>query len=125
MPARTTRLADDITSFPLADEQNLTNDASSLRSCKCLLIKQMRRYEKHDIGIQIDDSPSHCTLQLSSHSIPASSSIPVRTSTRTYNTYNVSRTAISFDTIEQLYHLTLLQFASQHATTTLLRENTV
>ena len=59
----------------------------------------MRRYEKHYNGIQIDDSSSHSTLQLSSHTIPASSSIPVRTCTTTYNnTYIVSTAAISFDT---------------------------
>ena len=89
-------LADDIASCPLADVQNLLNDASSLRSRNFLLMKQMRRYEKQYNGMQIDDSSS--TLQPSSRTVPVSRSIPVRTSTTTYNNaYDVSTSAISFD----------------------------
>ena len=88
-----------IASCPMADMQNLLNDASLLGSRKCLQMKQMQIYEKHNNAIQIYDSPSHSTLQLTSLTIPASSSIPVRTSTTICNnTYNVSTTAISFDT---------------------------
>ena len=96
---RLQELADDVASCPLADVQNLLNDAFSLQSRKCSLMKQMRRYEKFYNGIQIDDSSSHSTLQLSSHTIPASSSVPVRTSTSTYNnTCNVPTAAICFTT---------------------------
>ena len=85
--------ADDIASCPLADVQNLLSDDYTLQSRKCSLMKQMRRYKKHYIGIQIDDSFGLSTLHLSSHTIPASSSFP------TYNnTYNVSTAAISFNT---------------------------
>ena len=62
-------------------------------------MKQKRRYEKYYNGIQINDPSSHSTLQLSSHTIPACSSIPMRTSSTTYNNRsNVSTAAVSFDT---------------------------
>ena len=63
-------------------------------------MNQLRRYKKNYNGLQVDDdSSSHSTLQLSSHSVPPSSSIHLRTFTAIYNNkYNVSRAAISIDT---------------------------
>ena len=63
-------------------------------------MKQMQQNGKHYNRIQIDDSSSHSTLQLSSYTIPTSSRFPVQTSSKiyNYNTYNVSTAAISFDT---------------------------
>ena len=84
-------------------------------------MKQIRRYEKHYNGIQIDDSSSHSTLQLSSHGISASSSSAVRTSTITKRT-TFLRQQLVLILLIQRYNPTRLRFANQSATTTLLKD---
>ena len=104
--------ADDIASCPLADVQNLLSDDYTLQSRKCSLMKQMRRYKKHYIGIQIDDSFGLSTLPAVAFQL-----ITTRTT--------FLRQPLVLILLQQRYHLTRLRFASQSATTTLLKEFTL
>ena len=118
------KLADDKASCPLADVQTLLNDASSVQKWKKLLLKQIRRYKKYYFGRQIDDSSSQSTLLLPSHTVQAIKRFPLWTSTLKICT-TFLRQSFVLILPQQRCNLSRLYFASQSATTTLLKEYTL